>query len=62
MMLTLESEAISRRMTELTLRSTRGAHGFYLRLGFVDSEPARRGRFITAQPMRKLLTRSASTG
>ena len=49
-------------MTELTLRSTRGAHGFYLRFGFVDSGPARPGRFITAQPMRKVLARSARIG
>ena len=52
----LETEATRRSMTELTLRSTETAHGFYLRLGFVDSGPARQGRFIGAHPMRKQLT------
>lgn len=60
MLTTLENEAARRNLAELTLRSTKSAHRFYLRLGFVDSGPARRGRFITAQPMRKVLTRSAT--
>ena len=59
MVTTLEDEAARRHVAELTLRSTESAHRFYLRLGFVDSSPARRGRFITAQPMRKVLTLSA---
>jgi GNAT superfamily N-acetyltransferase len=50
MLTTLEDEAARRHVAELTLRSTESAHRFYLRLGFVDSSPARRGRFITAQP------------
>lgn len=56
MLTTLENEAVRRNLSELTLRSTETAHGFYLRLGFVDSGPARRGRFITARPMRKVLS------
>ena len=55
MLTALENEAARRNLAELTLRSTESAHRFYLRLGFVDSGPARRGRFITAQPMRKAL-------
>jgi GNAT superfamily N-acetyltransferase len=57
MLTTLENEAARRNVAEITLRSTESAHRFYRRLGFVDSGPARRGRFITAQPMRKALTR-----
>jgi hypothetical protein len=53
----LETEATRRNLVELTLGSTETAHRFYLALGFLDFGPARRGRFITAQPMRKLLTR-----
>ena len=56
MLTTLEKEAARRNLAELTLRSTKTAHGFYLRFGFVDAGPARRGRFITARPMRKVLT------
>jgi GNAT superfamily N-acetyltransferase len=56
MLMTLESEAARRTVAELTLRSTETAHGFYLRLGFIDSGPAERGRFISARPMRKVLT------
>ncbi len=52
----LKVEAHRRSLVELTLRSTKTARGFYLRLGFVDSGPAQRGRFITARPMRKTLT------
>jgi hypothetical protein len=52
----LETEAVGRSLVELTLRSTETAHRFYLKLGFVDSGAARRGRFITAYPMRKALT------
>jgi GNAT superfamily N-acetyltransferase len=55
MLTALETEAARRSLTELTLRSTRSAHSFYLRLGFVDAGPPQRGRFITAQPMRKPL-------
>jgi GNAT superfamily N-acetyltransferase len=54
----LEREAIERGLTEIRLRSTRAAHPFYLRLGFVDCGPARQGRFIVAQPMLKVLTPS----
>ena len=57
MLTTLEAEAARRKLTELTLRSTKSAHGFYLRLGFVDVGPPQRGRFITAQPMRKVIRR-----
>jgi GNAT superfamily N-acetyltransferase len=56
MLAALETEAVRRSLVELNLRSTETAHHFYLRLGFVDSGPARRGRFITAYPMRKALT------
>ena len=56
MLAALETEAARRSLVELTLRSTETAHRFYLRCGFVDSGPARRGRFIRAQPMRKALT------
>jgi hypothetical protein len=56
MLAALEIEAIRRGLVELTLRSTETAHEFYLKSGFVDSGPARQGRFITANPMRKGLT------
>ena len=56
MLAALEAEATRRGLDELTLGSTETAHRFYLRLGFVDTGPARRGRFITAYPMRKTLT------
>jgi GNAT superfamily N-acetyltransferase len=56
MVAALETEAARRSLVELSLRSTQTAHPFYLRLGFFDSGPARRGRFITAHPMRKALT------
>jgi GNAT superfamily N-acetyltransferase len=62
MLTALENEAARRNLADLTLRSTESAHRFYLRLGFVDSGPARRGRFITAQPMRKALRRSPPRG
>jgi len=62
MLTTLEHEAARRNLAELTLRSTASAHGFYRRSGFVDAGPARRGRFITAQPMSKALTRSSPRG
>jgi len=52
----LEAEAIERHVAEISLTSTKTAHPFYLRMGFVDAGPAQQGRFITAQPMRKLLT------
>jgi hypothetical protein len=53
MLAALEAEAVRRGLVELNLRSTKTAHDFYLRSGFLDSGPARRGRFITAYPMRK---------
>lgn len=61
MLTTLENEAARRNLPDLTLRSTETACGFYLRFGFVDSGPARRGRFITARPMRKVLTRATKS-
>ncbi len=45
MLTTLENEAARRNVAELTLQSTESSHTFYLRLGFVDSDPARQGRF-----------------
>ena len=55
MLSTLEAEAIERHLAEISLRSTRTAQQFYLRMGFVDSGPPQLGRFISAQPMRKAL-------
>ena len=55
MLSALEAEAIERNAAEHTLRSTMTAHPFYLRMGFVDAGPPRQGRFITAQPMLKVL-------
>ena len=55
MIAALETEATRRNVAELTLRSTKTAHGFYLRLGFVDAAPPQQGRFVIAQPMKKVL-------
>jgi GNAT superfamily N-acetyltransferase len=55
MLSALEAEAIERDVAEISLTSTKTAHPFYLRMGFVDAGPARQGRFITAQPMLKVL-------
>ena len=62
MLTTLENEAARRGLAELILRSTESAHKFYLRLGFVDSGPARQGRFIAVQPMHKVLKPSPPRG
>jgi hypothetical protein len=61
MLAALEAEAVRRSLGELTLGSTETAHRFYLRLGYVNSGPPQRGRFITAHPMRKVLTAAPST-
>ena len=37
------------------LKSTATAHRFYLAAGWMDDGPATAGRFITGQPMRKVL-------
>jgi GNAT superfamily N-acetyltransferase len=58
MVVALEEKAIERHLAEISLRSTQMAHSFYLRMGFVDSGPARLGRFITAHPMLKVFPRS----
>lgn len=41
--------------TEGRLKSTRTAHDFYRRAGWVEASPLYTGRFIDAIPMRKRL-------
>ena len=56
LMLGLEDVLRNRGVAVARLKSTATAHDFYKALGWSDVGPAAQGRFISAYPMRKVLS------